>query len=105
MAKITRVGILFSGKLLAIYGAGIGLFLGILYSFGGALIDILVSLGWITSTETPGLSAGTALAFMALIGMPLIFAAGGFFVGIFGALFYNLTSKWSGGIDLDLNLD
>ena len=105
MPKITRVGILFSAKLVAIYGAGIGLILGILYSFGGALIDILVRLGWITSTETPGLSAGTALAFMALIGMPLIFSAGGFFLGIFGALFYNQTAKWFGGIEIDLKQD
>jgi len=105
MANISKVGLLFSGKLLAIYGAGIGLILGILYSFGGALLDITVSLGWISSTETSGLSAGTALAFMALIGMPLIFAAGGFFLGIFGAFFYNLTSKWFGGIEIDLELD
>lgn len=54
-------------------GATVGLVLGIVYSFGGLLIDSLVSLGWVTSSETSGLSMGTVLAFGALIGMPLIF--------------------------------
>ena len=69
------------------------------------MIDSLVSLGWVASAETPGLSVGTALAFMALVGMPLIFAGVGFFLGIFGAFFYNLTSKWFGGLEPDLETD
>jgi hypothetical protein len=102
MPKITKIGILSSAKLLAIYGAGVGLVLGILYSFGGAAIDTLVTVGWITTPETPGLSYGTALAFMALIGMPIIFAFPGFILGAFGAFFYNLVSRWFGGLNLDL---
>jgi len=47
----------------------LGLLAGILYSFGGLIIDILVSFGWITSSETPGLSYGTVFAFGALIGI------------------------------------
>ena len=105
MRKIKRIGITFSGKLLAIYGAGIGLIAGIIYSFGGAVIDILVSLGWITSGETTGLGFGTALAFLALIGMPLIFAFFGFLIGLSGALIYNFTSKWFGGLDYEIELD
>jgi hypothetical protein len=105
MGKIKKIGILFSGRLLAIYGGGLGLVFGVIYSFGGAILDIIVSLGWITSTETPGLSYGTLLAFLALVGMPLIFAFFGFLMGLFGALIFNYTAKITGGLDLDIELD
>ena len=80
----------------------LGLLAGILYSFGGLLIDTLVTIGWITSSETPGLSYGTILAFGALLGMPIIFAVVGFVVGIIGAILYNIFAKWFGGIDTNL---
>lgn len=41
----------------------LGLCAGILYSFGGLLLDALVSMGWVEYNETPGLSHGTILAF------------------------------------------
>jgi|TARA_Y100000310_G_C20596076_1_gene770572 hypothetical protein len=74
----------------------VGLVAGIIYSFGGLIIDILVSLGWITSTQTPGLSYGTILAFGALIGMPAIFSAIGFILGIVEAILYNLFANLFG---------
>ena len=105
MARIKRIGVIFSGKLLAIYGAGMGLLAGLIYAVGGFGIDLLVSLSWITSSETRGLSSGTALAFLALIGMPVIFSCAGFLIGILGAFLYNLASKISGGIKLDLEVE
>jgi hypothetical protein len=45
-------------------GALTGLLLGGIYAFGGSLVD------WTTT----GLNAGTALAILALIGMPLLLA-------------------------------
>ena len=79
----------------------LGLIAGVLYSFGGLAIDALVSIGWITSTETPGLSSGTALAFLALIGMPILFAGFGFIVGAIIALIYNFLAKVF-GLKIDL---
>lgn len=83
----------------------VGLFCGIVYSCGGLLIDILVSLNWLSSEvmETPGLSYGTALAFGALIGMPIIFALAGFVLGIIEGIVYNLFSKWLFGIKIEFN--
>ena len=52
--------------------AYVGLGCGVLYSFGGLVIDLL----------TIGLNRGTAMAFMALIGMPLLFGAFGFLAGV-----------------------
>lgn len=78
----------------------LGLLAGIIYSFGGLIIDTLVSLGWVTTNETPGLSYGTVLAFGALVGMPLIGAIIGLASGLLGALLFNLFSKWLGWVIL-----
>ena len=72
--------------------AVVGLVAGFLYSFGGAAVDVLVTTGVITSTSTPGVSWGTALAFLALIGMPVSFAVFGFAAGAIGALLYGLIA-------------
>lgn len=48
--------------------AWLGLGCGVLYAFGGLVVDLM----------TIGLNWGTALAFLALLGMPALFAAAGF---------------------------
>ena len=107
MATLETVGVLSSAKLLASLMALAGLAAGILYSFGGAIFDVLVTKGWVTSASsgtwsTPGVSWGTALAFLALLGMPIIFATSGFIAGAVGAFLYNLVARWVGGIELHL---
>ncbi|MCA0153324.1 hypothetical protein [Winogradskyella vincentii] len=102
MEKIRKIGVFSFAKFQAFMGLFIGFVFGILYSFGGLIIDILVSLEWITSTETPGLSYGTILAFGALIGMPIIGAVLGFIFGIIQAILFNFTSNWFGGIFLEI---
>ncbi len=51
--------------------AWVGLACGVVYSVGGLVVDLL----------TVGLNWGTALAFLALAGMPALFAAAGFVLG------------------------
>ena len=51
--------------------AAIGLAGGVLYAFGGLIYDL----------ATTGLNEGTAMAFLALIVMPLSFGAIGFVLG------------------------
>jgi ABC-type multidrug transport system permease subunit len=101
MAKVKKINVLSLVRFQAIMGAIIGLILGIAYSFGGLIIDALVSAGLITSSETPGLSYGTVLAFGALIGMPIIFSIFGFIVGLLEAFLFNLFARWMEGIELD----
>lgn len=81
-----------------------GLVLGIIYSFGGLIIDVLVTANILSATAmgTPGLSWGTILAFGALIAMPLILASIGFILGFIEALLFNFFSKYFGGFNLDL---
>ena len=52
-------------------GVIVGLVLGAIYSVGGFVIDLM----------GPGLNTGTALAFLALIGMPVIFGTAGLLIG------------------------
>lgn len=101
--KLNRIGIISMAKFQAFLMALVGLLVGILYSLGGLLIDALVSLNFIISNETPGLSYGTILAFGALIGMPIIFAIVGFITGIIEAALYNFYVKFFDGIDIDLS--
>ncbi len=105
MKALTAVSVLSSARLAAGVMGLAGLAAGILYAFGGALYDALVTLGWVASAEsgslsTPGLGWGTVLAFGALIGMPLIFAAAGLVAGTVGAILYNVVARRVGGIVL-----
>ncbi|WP_411894422.1 hypothetical protein [Winogradskyella sp. A2] len=101
MEKIKKIGVFSFAKFQAFMGLLIGLVFGVIYSIGGLIIDSLVTLEWITSNETPGLSYGTVLAFGALIGMPLIGVIAGYIFGIIQAFLFNLSSKWYGGINLN----
>jgi len=102
MAKLRKIKLISLAKFQAVIFGLLGLLAGVIYSFGGLIVDTLVTIGWVTTTETPGLSYGTVLAFGALIGMPLIGAIAGLFVGFVGAILYNLFAKWFGGMDLDV---
>lgn len=84
-----------------VLGALLGLLAGILYAFGGLLIDLLVSLGWVSSPETPGLSVGTILAFGALIGMPIIFAGFGLLLGGIELIVFTVFARWVSWLELD----
>ena len=89
MTKLKKIEILFFGKLIGLIMAAAGLLCGILYSFGGFFYELF----------TNNLNSGTALAFLALIGMPLVFSIVGVIAGALGAFLYNIVAKWTGGIN------
>jgi hypothetical protein len=93
MARLRKVGTVFLAKLFAIVMAFLGLVAGFVYAVGGAVYDIIT---------TQELNLGTALAFGALLGMPLLFAIVGFVAGAIGAPVYNLAARWFGGIESDI---
>jgi ABC-type multidrug transport system permease subunit len=101
MSKLKRIRVFSLAKLQAVIMAIVGLIAGILYSFGGAIYDVLVSTKVLSSSTTPGVGYGTALAFLALIIMPIMFATFGFIVGLIEAFLYNLFARWFGGIEID----
>jgi len=93
MVKVINIGVLsfakFQGFLLLLLG-GIA---GILYSFGGLIYDLFI---------TGTVNWGTALAFFALLGMPIIFGVFGFFIGILEAILYNMFASQFGGLFLEI---
>lgn len=93
-----RLNILTFARLQALLFGLIGMLLGVLYSFGGFLIDALVTLEFLSpeAMGTPGLSMGTALAFGALVGMPLIGLVLGFVTGLLEAVLFNFCGGWIG---------
>ena len=93
MEKLKKIRIFSLAKLQGILFSYVGLLCGIFYSFGGFIYDL---------ATTGSLNLGTALAFFALIGMPLLFASFGFVAGLILAVLYNLFSGWFGGVDIDL---
>ena len=92
MTKIKKIGVLSFAKFQAVLFSFVGLIAGILYSFGGAIYDLLTS---------GSVNLGTALAFLALIGIPITFGVFGFIVGLIEAFLYNILVRWFGGISLD----
>lgn len=101
MHTIKKLKILSFAKFMTLIGALIGMLFGIIYSFGGLMIDIMVSMDWLSTSETPGLSEGTLLAFGALIGMPLIGALAGCVTGLVAAPLYNRYTRHFSGSTLD----
>ncbi|MDD9895435.1 MAG: hypothetical protein OXU24_06570 [Gammaproteobacteria bacterium] len=95
MTRIKSIEILFFAKLIAFIMGIAGLVCGVLYSFGGLFFEILSN----------NLNTGTALAFLALFGMPLLFAFTGFIAGAIGAVLYNLVARLTGGIQSGFKLD
>ena len=76
MSRASSVRVLPTAIKLARWMAWLGLACGVLYSFGGLVYDGV----------TTGLNWGTAMAFMALVGMPALFGAVGFLLGAFIAV-------------------
>jgi hypothetical protein len=64
------------------WGFAIGFVCGVVYAFGGMVIDLL----------TVGLNGGTALAFLALAGMPALLGAAAFVVGGLLGMFARVLS-------------
>jgi len=54
MVRLKKIGVFSLAKFQAFLMAIIGLIAGILYSFGGLIIDALVSIGWINFPSTAG---------------------------------------------------
>lgn len=92
MKKLNNINVFEFAKFQGFLMTLVGLFVGVIYSFGGFIVDTLESLQWINTNETTGLSYGTLLAFRALIKMSILFGISEFLLGVFRSLF-NLCVK------------
>lgn len=77
-------------------GIKAGLVLGAIYSFGGLIIDSLVSMGYLSPAKmgTTGLSYGSILAFGALIGLPVIGGTIGAIIAAVSAMIRSVIQKF-----------
>lgn len=71
----------------------VGLLCGILYAFGGAIFDVVT---------TGALNTGSALAFLALIGMPIIFGLSGYMLGLIEGVLIRIFRRWLTKIETGL---
>ncbi|SHJ61371.1 hypothetical protein SAMN04487911_12728 [Arenibacter nanhaiticus] len=94
MARLKKINVLALAKFQAVLMAPLGMITGIIYSLGGTLYDII---------NTGSVNYGTALAYVALVVQPIMFAIVGFLIGIVEALLYNLIAKRFGGMDIELD--
>ena len=93
MARMKKVGTVFFARLFAVGFGLFGFLLGIVYSVGGAAYDLVT---------TQSVNLGTALAFLALAGMPLLFGFAGLVFGVIVAPMYNAWAHYSGGLEMDV---
>jgi hypothetical protein len=92
MLRTTKIKALSLAKLQVVLMLFVGFAAGFIYAVGGTISDLL----------SIGLNLGTALAFLAIIGMPVMFVIFGYMLGIIEALLFNLFSSWFRGIKIDL---
>ncbi|WP_350138488.1 hypothetical protein [Parasphingopyxis sp.] len=90
MPKIDPASIGLSTKIFVAYMAVLGTIAGLVYSVGGAAYD----------ATHGGLNAGTALAFLALIGMPVASSFIGLLIGLVLAMPVDWLLRRFGGSDL-----
>lgn len=82
---------------------------GILYTMIGLVFGVLVSLFSVLGSAVgmaqgqEGAGFGALFGIGAVILMPLIYGCLGFVGGILGAFLYNITVRFSGGIELDIS--
>ncbi len=93
MTRICNISYIRLARLQALLMSMVGLVCGLLYAFGGAVYDLVSTGSW---------NAGTALAFLALLGMPLAFAVVGGILGFVQAMLFNLIAPRFGGVEVEL---
>lgn len=79
------------GKIYAVIGAIMGVIMGIMMAAFGAMM-----------TAVPGVAGiGVGFGLLSIIILPIMYAIGGFIMGIITAFIYNIVAGWVGGIKVN----
>jgi hypothetical protein len=100
--QVKRVGVLSLGKVFAVLYGLFGLIFGVLFSLFAIMGAALGGLAAETGEEAGAAVFGLLFGVGAVIAMPVIYAIMGFIGGILTAALYNLSARFVGGIELDL---
>lgn len=95
MYSLRSVGVMSCAKIMGTIYGGLALIFVPFFLLGG-LGSLLLG----NQSSQP--LAGIAMWFLALL-LPIIYGGMGFVMGAFTAWAYNLTARWMGGIQLELN--
>lgn len=96
MQQLKKIGIMSTGKLLAVIGALVGLVSGILILIAESVAPAEMS---IYLTTLPSYMTGP----LGIISWTIMGALRYFLIGILGAWLYNIVASWTGGIKLDIS--
>ncbi len=91
--KIKKIKILSVGKVACVLYALFGLMI-------GGVITLLSLMG-IDVSRSQGATPNPIMGLHSIIVFPILYAIGGFLSGLLTAVFFNLATKWVGGIELE----
>ncbi|MEX0930318.1 MAG: hypothetical protein WDZ79_01425 [Candidatus Paceibacterota bacterium] len=100
MTKIKQVGVLSVANTFAVVSAALGLVFGLIFT-----IIALIGSGMVAGMgedASGALFGGALFSIGAVIIMPIFYGIGGFIGGLVVAFFYNLSTKFTGGISIQL---
>jgi hypothetical protein len=100
MKTLKRIDILSFAKFQTVMMAMIGVLAGVMIAFFGFILQAFA--GRFVEDGAGLANFGMGLGLAALVILPLFYAALGFVVGIIGGALFNLVSKISGGIKIEL---
>ncbi len=100
MKTLKRIDILSFAKFQTILMALIGVLAGVMIAFFGFIFQAFAGRFIEGGESFAGFGMGLGLA--ALVILPLVYAAIGFFVGVIGGALFNLVCRISGGIKIEL---
>ena len=100
MFTLKKIGPLSLAKVQTVIMAIFGLFIGLFYAGMGLIISKVP----VEVQQQSGLTAAAMALYTpwAILVMPIFYAVFGFIIGLIVAWLYNLTSKWFGGIQIEL---
>lgn len=85
----------------------LGKFMGMLYAIIGLIVGVLVAVmsmlgGGLFGGDTGAMGMIGGFGLLAIVILPLLYGALGFIAGLISGWLYNLTARFSGGIEMDL---
>ncbi len=96
--KLKRVGVFSWGLVSCIWYVGLGLII-------GGFITLMTLLGFAFNTGNETGMLGMLLGVGAILVAPLFLSIFGFFGGVITAFIYNLYAKWTGGIEMEFDIE
>jgi len=96
--KLKRVGVLSWGLVSCIWYVGLGLIV-------GSFITIMTLLGFAFKSSNETGIIGLFFGVGAIIIAPLFLSFFGFIGGLVTAFIYNLFAKWTGGIEMEFDME